>query len=226
MPTSGTYLWSPELAEMMDEAFERCRIDPATLEARHIQSARRSIRFMLAHWATRALHEFRIEQLVLPTVIGQQVYELAPEALDILQVALRRDGVDTPVINISRTEWLDIPAKDTPGRVDRYFVDKARDQLVVSVWPAPDRVDDLLIDLLVRFEDHDTNRENPDVPYMMNEAFVAGLAARVCEKFGPPELEEKLFMKGQMALKLAEEATRERGDIHIIPGWTRRARRR
>lgn len=227
MATSGTYLWSPELADMVDEAFERCRIDPATLDIRHILSARRSIRFMLAHWSTRSLSEFRVEQLQVPMVQGQATYTLDLQYLDILQAALRRDSVDTPVINVSRTEFLDIPSKDTEGRVDRYFVDKARDALVLTLWPLPENSTDiLLLDVVRRFEDHNWASQNPDIPYHMREAFVAGLAARMAEKYGPPELENGMFMKAEAMLKLAEEATRERGDIRIVPGSNRRARRR
>lgn len=227
MATSGTYLWNPELADMVDEAFERCKVDPATLDIRHILSARRSMRFMLAHWATRSFSEFRVEQVQVPTVDGQAAYTLDGQYLDILQAALRRNGVDTPVTNVSRADYLDIPEKTTGGRVDRYFVDKARDALVVTVWPVPDNATDLLLlDVVRKPEDHDWAAQNPDVPFLMQEAFVAGLAARVCEKFGPPELENGLFVKAEAALKTAQEAMRERGDIRIIPGSNRRARRR
>ena len=52
MTTSGTYLFNPDLAELVDEAMERARIDPAHITARHILSARRSMRFILSGWAT------------------------------------------------------------------------------------------------------------------------------------------------------------------------------
>jgi hypothetical protein len=29
MATSGTFIFNPDLAELVDEALERCRIDPA-----------------------------------------------------------------------------------------------------------------------------------------------------------------------------------------------------
>jgi len=35
MASSGTYTYAPDIAEFVEESFERCGIDPAALVARH-----------------------------------------------------------------------------------------------------------------------------------------------------------------------------------------------
>jgi hypothetical protein len=233
MATSGTWIFNPDLAELVDEALERCRVDPALITHRHILSARRSMRFMLANWATKDYHDFRIKSESMTMVQGQAVYTGGTDfditdnnIIDILDAVLTRNGVDTPVIPWSRQDYLNIPEKTTQGRPDRMFIDKQRDQLVLTFWPVPENSTDILTFNAVRkFEDHDTAADNADIPYYMYDAFAAGLAARLAEKYAPPELEEKLWIKGERAFMDAQNSVRERGSVRIVPTSSSRRRR-
>lgn len=238
MATSGTFLFNPDLAELVDEALERVRIDPAHITARHILSARRSMRFMCADWATKDYHDFRIEQESFTVTQSQAVYTagvdfdipVAPNTttnlLEMLDMVLTRNGVDTPVIWWSRADYLNIPEKQIEGRPDRVFVDKQRDQLVLTFWPIPENSTDIITFNAVRkFEDFDTAADNADIPYQMYDAFAYGLAARMAEKYGTPELEEKLWLKAERAFFDGTNAVRERGDVRIVPDSASRRRR-
>ncbi len=102
-------------------------------------------------------------------------------------------------------------------------MDKGRDGLTFSLWPVPENSTDVLVFNAVRkFEDFDTAADNADIPYHMYEAFASGLASRLAEKYGPTELEEKLFLKAQAAFRRGQNASRERGDITIVPTSSRR----
>jgi hypothetical protein len=76
-----------------------------------------------------------------------------------------------------------------------------------------------------KFEDFDTASDNADIPYHMYEAFASGLAARLAEKYAPPELEEKLWVKAAQAFRKGTNASRERRDVYITPGSSSRRRR-
>lgn len=229
MATSGTYFFNPDLAEMVDEAFERCRVDPALITSRHIISARRSMRFMLADWATKDYNAFRIEQHTFTTTQGTATYtdpDIPDRLIDIIDCVLRRNGVDTPVEFITRADLLDIPEKTTQGRPDRWFVDKQRDGISGTFWPVPENsTDTIIFNAVRRFEDHDTASDNADIPYHMYEAFASGLAARLSEKYAPPEMEEKLWTKASFAFRDAMNAARQRGDVRIVPVSSHRTRR-
>jgi hypothetical protein len=233
MATSGTYLFNPDLAEMVDEAMERARIDPAHITVRHILSARRSMRFMLADWATDDYHNFRIQRSNFTLVQDQAEYvagvdfDVADTAmLDILNVVLRRNGVDTPVEFMSRQEFINIPEKDIVGRADRVFIDKQRDNLVMTFWTVPENsTDEIHFDAVIKFEDSDTAADNADIPYYMYDAFAYGMAFRLAEKYSPPELEQALYGKAQIALRKGTNASRERGDVRIVPESGSRRRR-
>jgi hypothetical protein len=233
MATSGTWIFNPDLAELLDEAFERCRVDPAKITHRHIKSARRSMGFMLADWATKDYHNFRIKEVQFTVVQGQDTYTSGTDfditdnnILDVLDMVLTRSGVDTPVIPWSRQDYLNIPEKSIQGRPDRVFIDKQRDQIVFTFWPVPENSTDVITFNAVRkYEDSNTAADNADIPYHMYDAFAYGLAARLAEKYGPPEVEEKLFIKAAQALRTAENAVRERGSVRIVPESSSRRRR-
>lgn len=217
MATSGTYLWNPDLALIVDEAFERCLVDPASLTSRHILSARRSIPFMLVHWATKGYMDFKIERRTQALTQGTQQYSIAAEVIDIVDMVLRRSGVDTPVEIMTRQEWLNIPDKDIEGRPDRYFADKQRDNIELYLWTIPENsTDELHYDCLIRYEDHDQAAQNADIPYYMQDAFAAGLAARLAQKFAP-QLKADLKAEAEVALREGLGASKEVGDLRIVP---------
>ena len=233
MTTSGTYLFNPDLAELVDEAMERARIDPAHVTARHILSARRSMRFILANWATKDYHNFRIVNESFTVVESQGVYTAGTDfditdtnLIDILDMTLTRSGVDTPVTFCSRQDYLNIPEKTTEGRSDRCFVDKQRDGLVFTFWPVPENSTDIITFNGVRkFEDSDTAADTADIPYYMYDAFAYAIAFRLAEKYAPPELESTLYQKAEIAFRDAQNAVRERGDVRIVPESGSRRRR-
>ena len=226
MATSGTYIFNPSLAEMVDEAFERCRVDPALINARHIVSARRSMSFMLADWATEEYHEWRISTLNFTVTESTAAYtdaDIPARVLDILNWSVRRDGVDTPVTPISREEYLDIPDKDEEGMPVRVFVDKGLAGITATFWPVPENSTDVIyFNAVRRFTDSDTASDTQDIPYYLYDAFAYGLSARLAEKYAPPELEEKLWIKARQSFKKGSAASREYGDVRIVPGSGRR----
>jgi hypothetical protein len=222
MATSGTYLFNPDLAEIVDEAFERCRIDPALIGIGHVLSARRSMRFMLSQWATTDYHDFRVQTLNFTTVAAQAAYgqptALPDNIIDILQVVLRRDGADTELSPLTRSDYLGFPSKTLQGRPGQFFIDKQRDGLTMTLWPVPENsTDTIVFSAVLKFEDSDTASDNADIPWYMHDAFAAGLAARLAEKYAPPELEEKLWIKAERSLREANNYVRERGDVRIVP---------
>lgn len=234
MATSGTYVFNPDLAEIVDEAFERCRVDPANISARHILSARRSMRFMLVDWAAEDYQDFRIRQDNFTLVQSQAAYVAGTDfdldaggvnIVDILGVVLRRDGVDTPVEFMSRHEQLNIPEKSIEGRPDRVFIDKGRDGITLTFWTVPENSTDVIYMNVVRkFEDSDKAADNADISWYMEDAMASGLAARLAAKYAPPDLEQALWTKAAMAFKKGTHATQERGDVRIVPvsGYRRR----
>jgi len=231
MATSGTYVWSPDLAECVDEAFERCRVDPSTLTGTHVQSARRSIDFLMVEWSTDDKLDFMIERVTGQALVqGTASYTINPSAnnrvLDVLQVSLLRSNVETTLPPMTRQEYDDIPNKTVQGRPSRYFLDRQRDNPVIVLWPTPENSTDTLnYDAFRRMQDTGgAGSFSPDIPYQMRDAFVAGLAARLNRKFGIEQLTGRLDSDAFKAYLQAKGSVKGDSSIQVIPGGSRRRR--
>ena len=68
MAVSGSKDFEPNVAEYIEEAFERCGLEVRT--GYDLKSAKRSLNLMLAEWANRGLNQWTIKQVSLPLVTG------------------------------------------------------------------------------------------------------------------------------------------------------------
>ena len=94
MALSGSTNFEPNVAEFVEEAFERCGLELRT--GYDLKTARRSINLMLAEWANRGLNQWTIEQATQTVTEGQNDYTLNSNVIDILDCSIRRntDGTD------------------------------------------------------------------------------------------------------------------------------------
>jgi len=88
--SSGTFNFqSIEVELIIREAFERIGILGELTEPQKLESAKRSIDFMLLEWMNRGVHFWTIQNAFLPLIAGQREYVLPVTVSDILQVSLR-----------------------------------------------------------------------------------------------------------------------------------------
>lgn len=226
MATSGTMARVFEIAECIDEAFERCLIDPSTTNLRHLVSARRSIDLMFTDWANQDINQWRIERAEETLAVAKSQFSLPAGGIDITNAVLRRDNNDIPMYAISRQEYLDLVHKGFQGRPDRYFVDRERDTPTVFIWVTGENATDIMIyDYIRRFEDAGAPSNTPDIPWRWAEAFCAGLAAKLAVKFAP-ERKADLRDDAAAALELARQEDRERAPLTMKVDLSGRGRRR
>jgi hypothetical protein len=227
MPSSGVYTFNPTVAEIIDDAFERCEKNPATLTARHIASARRSMNFMLAYWATKGVKTWTIAQNSFTTTQGIGTKTLTDGGIIApMDVYLRRDNTDIPMEAISRDEYNRIHRKNYEGRPDRYFLDRQHPNPIMHLWQIPENSTDVVYYwMLKQVESVVGMSDTVDIPFFFQEAFTAGLAAKLSEKFAP-EREEGFIAKAEYHLSEAIGASRERVDTTFtLPRRGRRRRR-
>ena len=125
MAVSGTYGFNPQLADHIDEAFERCGIDPAELKARHIRSATRSANLMLTDWPNFGYKQFTLAFVSQALVSGENTITLPIGAYDIFHSTLKRSDGESEMYPISRSDYNAIHRKTLDGKPERYFVDQA-----------------------------------------------------------------------------------------------------
>jgi len=210
MASSGTYAWAPDIQEFIDESYERAGVDPASLVARHLRSARRSINFLFADWATKDVHLWLVDEQTQTLTDGLATYTAPSGTILIMDCIIRRDGVDTPLHHIDRAAYHGIPNKTQEGLPTQIFYDQKAG--TYKLWNVPENSTDVLrFWRMRRVQDVTTGAETPDVPYHWYEAMVAGCAAKLAEKFAT-EREVGLIAKADKAFGFAKMADRQRTD--------------
>lgn len=210
MASSGTYAYAPDNLELVEEAFERALIDPATLVARHWTAAARSMNLLFVEWATRGVKHFAIDEQTQTLTDGTASYTAASGTLAILEAVIRRDGKDTPVYPMTRDEYVAIPDKTAESLPTRFWLD--RQTGTYYLWQVPENSTDVLrYRRARRIQDAGTGLNTPDVGYLWLEALASGLAARLAEKFAPAR-EADLRAKANAAFLMAKSEDRERAD--------------
>ena len=187
MATSGSRDFELDVADIIEEAYERCGLEVRT--GYDAKTARRSLNLMFAEWANRGLNLWTIQQATLTLTKGQAQETLTSDVVDLLEVVLRRDGTDFELSRISRGEYLTIPSKTTEARPSQYYFDR-KIAPVINIWATPENSTDQIVYYYVqRIEDADTLTNTTDMPFRFYPCMVAGLAYYLSMKRAPERIQ-------------------------------------
>jgi len=214
MAVSGSTDFELDVADYVEEAFERCGLEART--GYDLKTATRSLNLMLADWANRGLNQWTIKQRTISLVKSDGEYSLDPDVIDILAVVVRRDGTDFNISRVSRDEFLAIPTKTTEGRPTQFFLDR---QITpnLKIWPLPENSTDVIVyDSLTRINDADTAKNTMEVPFRFYPCLAAGLAYYLSLKRAPERV-QMLKAVYEEEFRRAIDEDRDRASFQISP---------
>jgi len=224
MATSKTATFNLDLADIIEEAYER-----AGLELRSgydYATARRSINLICAEWANKGLNLWTVEEGSITLVDGTSVYPLPADTVDLIEHSVRENAgdinaqTDLVVTRISVSQFSAIPNKLTKGRPTQIYIDR---QVApkVSLWPVPDgTVRALVFYRLRRIQDAGSPASNDmDIPVRFMPALCAALAYHISMK-NPETSSRTQILKtfSDEAFDLAAAEDRDRSSITLTPG--------
>ena len=214
MATSNSRNFTLDVAEMIDEAYERCGLQART--GYDLRTARRSLNLMFAEWTNRGVNLWTVKSGEVNLVSGTATYSLEADVSDILEVAVRRDSTDFEVNRISRGEYQVIPNKATTGRPSSFYLDR---QIVpqVTLWPTPENSTDVLRYYYVqRIQDADSATDDVDAPFRFLPCMVSGLAYYIAMKRAPERLQ---FLKSiyEEEFQRAADEDEDRVPLKLTP---------
>ncbi len=188
MATSGSRDFDIDVAEIIEEAYERCGLEVRT--GYDTTTARRSLNLMFADWANRGLNLWTVTQATQALTSGTATYTFTTAYTDILEVALRNSsGTDRDVTRISRSQYLSIPNKTTTGTPSQFFFNRSTTP-TITLWPTPDDSTDSLVYYYVnRIQDADALVNTADAPFRFFPCMVAGLAYYIAMKKAPDRVQ-------------------------------------
>lgn len=235
MATSGTYTSVAEfnIAQVVDESFRRCRIDPSFLTADHTLSARISLDFLFIEWANAGVEQFMIDQQTLLLDITTELsFVTPPGTIDILDMVFRdQNNNDIQIKAISRRDYLYINDKQVLGQPVCYFVDKTTIPPTIFLWSVQNIPATYVVyNRLRQMQDVGSPINTPDCTVLYKDAMCAGLATRLYGKYVTATedpngvLGQRLMQEYARAWELAREQDRERAAYIIKPRIGRRFR--
>ena len=219
MATSGSRDFEPDVAEYIEEAFERCGLEFRT--GYDGVTARRSLNLLFADWANRGLNQWTITNSTTTLTEADEYIDLTATTIDVLVVVIRRtEGsttTDISMAQVSRSEYWNIPNKSTKARPTQWFLDK---QITprLYIWPASENsTDQLIINRLIRIEDADASVNTVDMPFRFYPCLAAGLAYYIGLKRAPDRVP---MLKGIYEEEFQRAADQDSGtaSLKIAPG--------
>jgi hypothetical protein len=226
MTTSGSKDFELDVADYVEEAFERCGLELRT--GYDLKTAQRSLNLMLAEWANRGLNQWTINQKTISAVLNTIQYTIdstnPTSVIDVLDVFVRETvsgtTTDIPLSKLSRAEYAHIATKTTTGKPNQYFVDKQISP-TITVWPAPDKNSayTLHLNILSRMDDADAGANTLEVPFRFYPCLAAGLAYYMALKKAP----EKVPLLKQLYEEEFERALSQdqaRASFRVAPDLT------
>ena len=187
MATSSSRDFDLDVAELIEEAYERCGLEMRT--GYDAKTARRSLNLMFADWANRGLNLWTVTQETKSITSGTATYTLSSEFVDLLEVVLRNSSnTDFTLSQMSRNEYLTIPNKASTGQPSQYFFDRQTTP-TITLWSTPDASYTLVYYYVRRIQDADSLINNADAPFRFLPCMAAGLAYYIAIKRAPDRIQ-------------------------------------
>jgi hypothetical protein len=186
MTTSNSTNFELDVAEYIEEAFERCGLELRS--GYDLKSARRSLNIMLAEWANRGINLWTVE-LRTKTLTGSTTsYTLDSDLVDILEAVLFTTSdttTDIEVDRISRAEYLNISNKTTEGKPVQYFLERGASTPTLYLYPTPDGAHTFKYYGLTKIQDAGNYENEMEVPTRFLPCLTSGLAYYTSVKKAP-----------------------------------------
>jgi hypothetical protein len=216
MAVSGSTDFELDVAEYVEEAFERCGLEVRT--GYDLRTAKRSLNLMLAEWANRGLNQWTIKQRTVTLTQADGEYDLGTDIIDVLSVVVRRSNTDYALERVSRDTFLSIPNKTTQGRPSQFFLDRQISSNL-KLWPIPDNSTDTIIyDALTRMDDADAQTNTMDMPFRFYPCLAAGLAYYIAMKRAPQRIQLlKAVYEEEFERAMTED--RDRASFNVVPQY-------
>lgn len=187
MATSGSTDFSLDGREVILKAFKVAKIIALgeTPTSSEMEDAALDLNLMLKTWSTKEHLWIKTEGTQALTA-GSQSYSITA-ARRMLSVRRRTASIDTPICELAREEYYDLPTKAAVGTPVSWHFDPQRSTRSLFVWPTASTAiaasTALHFTYLRVIEDIDALENDPDVPQEWLEALIYNLAVRLAGQY-------------------------------------------
>lgn len=223
MPTSGSTDYAMTARKIGTFALRKISVvdSLATPAAEDLRDAVEAMNLMLKTWQMTGPSLSRQTEGSVTLANSTASYALSPRPYRVVDARYRSAaGIDTPMHEMTRSEYFDIPLKTATGVPTCYYVDYQRDAVTMYVWPVPISVTTETIrhTFQRRIEDVDGYDEEIDIPQEWFETVGYALADRLMDTFGKSD--RKITERAEQLVRIARDSDVE-GVVRFSPGFGR-----
>ena len=219
MTTSGTYNFSMDIDEVIQEAMEM--IGGEETLGHEPKSARRSINLILQDWQNRGVMLWSVGTSTVSLTTSVTSYAFASATVDVLEAVHSRDGQDIQLQRISMEEYMKIPNKGQTGRTTQYAIRNGRDFPTMHLWPIPENsTDTIKVETFTYLQDVNKSAvQTADISRKFLPCLTAGLAYNMGMKRPGVDMARISMLKAEYEERMARamEQDRERTNLLIKP---------
>lgn len=223
MTSSGTFLFSPSVADLGLNAFNRIGIRPPALTQDQLVSLRMESNFLQVEWANKGVTLFTVDLEETAIVQGTATYDVDPSTIMILDAYISTgtapNVVDRYITPFSRTDYASISNKEQQGLPTTYWFDRLINP-TITLWQVPDGNGPYTLKYYRYRQIQDaeyTSGLTPEIPYRFLDAWSAGLAHRLSRIYAP-KLEGARKADAMEAWQIAATQDTENAPMFITPG--------
>ena len=222
MSLSGTTSFNLDLAEILEEAAERCGMELRS--GYQFKTARRSLSLLLLDFANKGINLWTVQEGTIPLVSGTATYNLPTDTVDLIEHVIRTgtgtSQSDLSISRISVSTYATIPSKTNTGRPVQCYINRQSPTPTITLWPVPDDSQSytLVYWRLRRLQDAGTGGTEQDVPFRFLPALIAGTAYHMALKT-PEGMARLPMLKAQYDETLADAMSedRDRSAVRFVP---------
>lgn len=195
--------------EICQEALEKIGVVAAgaPMDPHDLNTAVSGLDRLLKSWQNtgHTLWKYDRQSVSLTTASS---YTLSDRPLRILNARLKKQGIEIPMVELTREEYDTLPQKGSTGVPTQFYYDRRQIEGVLYIWPLLSVVNGETVEIsqVSSFSDVVVNA-NAEVPDEWLEAVVYGLAARLADEFEVPA--DRVRMRAEIEFDRALGADRE-----------------
>jgi hypothetical protein len=229
MTTSGVTTFSVTRDDLIRSILRALGVisEGFTPSAQMMSDTNQAMNMLIKAWMARGVGLWLNQIATIPLVVNQQSYLLGPggtppasRPLGVMEMRLRdASGIDTPLIEMSRQEYMDLPLKSSAGNPTQFYYDPQTGNGVLYIWPvASDATDRLVGTLRMPVQDFVNIADTPDFPQEWFRALKFNTAKELLTEYTVPPATVQLIMAlAQEAFDEANLFDRETAPTRFAP---------
>ena len=223
MATSGTITYALNARQVITEALQEIRVTgvAGTPSAEDMAAGMRALNRMLKSWQLSGPSLWLQTEGSVTITASTASFPLSPVPHTIIECRYRdANGRDLPMLELTRSEYLEMPLKTTQGVPTQYYFDNQRATKLLYIWPVMGAPTTETIKYTYQriTEDVTNESQNLDIPQEYMDLVVTCLADRLLTPYG--KTNKDLSMRAREMLFEANAADRE-DYVRFVPDLRR-----